>query len=77
MVTPSITLAPEQTVSDLFNNIAVRRAFQFFESHADEITEEQIRICTIPAPPFGEAERAAYLLEKFRERNLSELAIDD
>jgi acetylornithine deacetylase/succinyl-diaminopimelate desuccinylase-like protein len=77
MFSPVITHAPEQIVIDLFNNIVVRRAFQFFESQADEITEEQIRICTIPAPPFREAERAAYLLEKFREQNLSELSVDD
>ena len=77
MVSLISTLAPEQIVSDIFNNLAVRRAFQFFESRADEITAEQIRICTIPAPPFGEAARAAYLLEKFREQNLTELCIDD
>jgi acetylornithine deacetylase/succinyl-diaminopimelate desuccinylase-like protein len=55
----------------------VRRAFQFFESRAEEITEEHVKICSIPAPPFGEAERAEYLREKFRAAGLDEAYTDE
>ena len=55
----------------------VARAFRFFETHADAITEEQIRICSIPASPFGEQERAEYLSRKFSELGLSEVEIDE
>lgn len=55
----------------------VVRAFRFFETHADAITEEQIRICSIPASPFGEQERAEYLSRKFSERGLTEIEIDE
>jgi acetylornithine deacetylase/succinyl-diaminopimelate desuccinylase-like protein len=47
------------------NNIAsdprVASALQMLAQSADEITDEQARITEIPAPPFGEATRGAYL----------------
>jgi tripeptide aminopeptidase len=55
----------------------VARALRFFETHADAITEEQIRICSIPASPFGEQERAEYLSRKFSELDLTEVEIDE
>ena len=55
----------------------VARALRFFETHADAITEEQIRICSIPASPFGEQERAEYLSRKFSELGLTEVEIDE
>jgi len=55
----------------------VARALRFFETHADAIIEEQIRICSIPASPFGEQERAEYLSRKFSELGLTEVEIDE
>lgn len=55
----------------------VARALRFFETHADAITEEQIRICSIPASPFAEQERAEYLSRKFSELGLTEVEIDE
>ena len=76
MVSPSITRATDQIITELLASTRVRRAFQFFESHAAEITEEQIKICSIPAPPFGEERRAAYLCQKFREHGLKDARLD-
>jgi acetylornithine deacetylase/succinyl-diaminopimelate desuccinylase-like protein len=55
----------------------VASCLRFFETHADAITEEHIRICSIPASPFGEQERAEYLSRKFSELGLSEVEIDE
>ncbi|HEV2912134.1 MAG TPA: M20/M25/M40 family metallo-hydrolase [Pyrinomonadaceae bacterium] len=77
MSTPTITLTPAQTVQGLLGEPRVQSAFRFFESRAAEITEEHIRLCSIPAPPFGEAARAAYLSERFREHGLNEAYIDE
>jgi acetylornithine deacetylase/succinyl-diaminopimelate desuccinylase-like protein len=55
----------------------VARALRFFETSADAITEEHIRICSIPASPFGEQERAEYLSGKFSELGLTEVEIDE
>jgi acetylornithine deacetylase/succinyl-diaminopimelate desuccinylase-like protein len=70
MVSPSFTLAPEKTVQELLADGRVLRAFRSFEERAEEITEEQVEICSIPAPPFGEGERAEFLSRKFREYGL-------
>jgi len=55
----------------------VARALRFFETRADAITEEQIRICSIAASPFGEQERAEYFSRKFSELGLTEVEIDE
>ena len=52
------------------------RALSFFERNAAAITEEQIRICSIPASPFGEQQRAEYLRERFSALGLTEVEID-
>lgn len=65
------------SVAQLMSSPSVGRALRFFETNADAITEEQIRICSIPASPFGEQERAEYLSQKFRELGLAEVEIDE
>jgi acetylornithine deacetylase/succinyl-diaminopimelate desuccinylase-like protein len=77
MSSPTITLAPDKTVQELLGNPRVQSAFRFFETHAAEITEDHIRLCSIPAPPFGEAERAGFLCERLREHGLSEAQMDE
>ncbi|HEX8773594.1 MAG TPA: M20/M25/M40 family metallo-hydrolase [Pyrinomonadaceae bacterium] len=77
MSTPTITVAPDKIVQELLGSPRVRSAFQFFESRAAEITEDHIRLCSIPAPPFGEAVRAAYLSERFREHGLRDVQLDE
>ena len=69
--------SPSQTIRQLLSSTEVTRAFSFFEANANAITEEHIRICSIPAIPFGERERAEYLSRKFRELGLTEVEIDD
>jgi acetylornithine deacetylase/succinyl-diaminopimelate desuccinylase-like protein len=59
------------------SHLTVARALRFFETNAEAITEEQIRICSVPATPFGEQERAEYLRQKFSELGLTEVEIDE
>jgi tripeptide aminopeptidase len=63
-------------VNKLLNSPELQRAFEFIDSQLEKITEEQIRICSIPAPPFGEKERAEYLGQKFRELGLANAHVD-
>ena len=72
-----IRLHPGKSVTQLMSSPHVDKALRFFETHADSITEEHIRICSIPATPFGEQERAEYLSQKFSERGLTEVEIDE
>ena len=70
------TLTPEMIVRELRSAESVSRAFHFFESHAADFVEEQIRLCSIPAPPYGESERAEYLCRKFIECGLHDAQLD-
>ncbi len=63
-------------IRDLQQAAQVRKAFAFFETHHAAITDEHIKICRIPAPPFGEAERAAYLCERFQSLKLTDVRTD-
>ena len=72
-----IRVHPGKSVAQLMSSPHVARALRFFETHADAITEEHIRICSIPASPFGEQERAEYLSRKFAELGLTEVEIDE
>jgi acetylornithine deacetylase/succinyl-diaminopimelate desuccinylase-like protein len=72
-----ISVHPDKSVAQLMSSAGVARALRFFETNAAEITEEHIRICSIPASPFGERERAEYLSQKFSALGLTEVEIDE
>lgn len=73
----SLKTAPAQTLRQLSTVPEVAEALRFFETNAAAITEEHIRICSVPATPFAEHERAEYLAEKFRELGLHEVSLDE
>jgi acetylornithine deacetylase/succinyl-diaminopimelate desuccinylase-like protein len=73
----AIKLTPAQLIEELLQHPQVQEAFRFFEEQAEAITEEQIRICSIPAGPFTEHERCEYLRKQFLEIGLSEVEIDE
>jgi acetylornithine deacetylase/succinyl-diaminopimelate desuccinylase-like protein len=54
----------------------VAKALGWVEAHVDQIVEEAIRICEIPAPTFEEAERAAYVRDRFATLGLRDVTID-
>ncbi len=76
-MTSAVTIAAPKIIEELLASPSVQVAFSFFDSHAEEITEEQIRICSIPAPPFDEQRRADYLCERFGEIGLEDARIDE
>lgn len=69
--------APAQTIRDLVATPQVVAAFRFFDDNADEITEQHISICSVPASPFAEQKRAEYLKTKFVELGLTQTTLDD
>lgn len=73
----SLKTAPAQSIRQLATTTDVAGALRFFETNAAAITEEHIRICSVPATPFAEQERAAYLAERFRELGLHDVSIDE
>ena len=73
----SLKTAPAQSIRQLATTTGVAGALRFFETNAGAITDEHIRICSVPATPFAEQERAAYLAERFRELGLHDVSIDE
>ena len=73
----SLKTTPAQTIRLLASTPQVEQALRYFETNAVAITDEQIHICSIPATPFAEQERAEFLAERFRELGLSEVSIDE
>lgn len=72
-----LTSSAAKGVEELLGTEAVRRAFAFFDAHGNETIEEHIRICSIPAPPFGETARAEYLCRKLQEIGLTAARLDE
>jgi len=69
--------SPAAIIGELIESPKVQRAFKFIDSHLEQITEEQIRICSIPAPPFGEKERAEYLRARLLDSGLADATLDE
>ena len=73
-ILPSVT---DQRIETLLDTAAVQQSFSYFDTHAAAITEEQVQINSIPAPPFGESERAEYLRQRFSASGLVNAQLDE
>ena len=67
----------QQEVARLAAAPEVRSAFNWFRAHEPQLVHWQMEMARIPAPPFGEAARADWLAERFREVGLDDVRIDD
>ena len=66
----------QQEVARLAALPEVRSGFAWFRAHESRLAEYQMEAARIPAPPFGEAPRSAWLADRFREIGLSEVEVD-
>src|SRR5215471_2975421 len=55
---------------------AVQESLTRLTDNLDQVLDETVHLCCIPAPTFEEAERAAYVAERMRAIGLSEVHID-
>jgi hypothetical protein len=67
----------QQEVARLAASPEVRSAFNWFRTQEPQLAQWQMEMARIPAPPFGESARAAWLAERFREVGLDDVRIDD
>jgi acetylornithine deacetylase/succinyl-diaminopimelate desuccinylase-like protein len=74
---PEIALAVQQEVARLAASPEVRSAFNWFRTQEPQLVQWQMEMARIPAPPFGESARGAWLAERFREVGLDDVRIDD
>ena len=67
----------QQQVAGLAQLPAVRSIFAWFLSQEAQFASWQLELARIPAPPFGEAARAEWLEDRFRELGLDHVHIDE
>ena len=67
----------QQELTQLAALRAVHAAFSWFQVHENELLRLQVEVARIPAPPFGEAERAAWLRERFTAIGLMQVEMDE
>src|SRR6266536_5342534 len=72
-------LAPplQQEVARVAASPEVRSAFNWFRTQEPQLAHWQMEMARIPAPPFGESARGAWLAERFREVGLDDVRVDD
>ncbi len=56
---------------------AVRSAVDFVRAHEEQVLDDQVRLCEIPAPPFAEQRRAEAYRDAFVRLGLRNVRIDD
>jgi acetylornithine deacetylase/succinyl-diaminopimelate desuccinylase-like protein len=66
-----------EEVARLVGSPEVRAAFEHFRSEESQFALWQMEATKIAAPPFGEAERGAWLASRFREIGLHEVHVDE
>src|ERR1700740_3079177 len=74
---PDVAPAVQQDVARLAASPEVRSAFNWLRTQAPQLAQWQMEMARIPAPPFGESARGAWLAERFREVGLDDVRIDD
>ncbi len=57
-------------VESVIADARIQRAFRYISEHEPEIEADQIRLTSIPAPPFGEGPRAAVFAEELAKAGL-------
>jgi acetylornithine deacetylase/succinyl-diaminopimelate desuccinylase-like protein len=66
-----------QEVTRIAAQPEVHAAFTWFRTHQRELTDAQMEVTRIAAPPFGENLRATWLKDQFTELGLTDVHIDD
>ena len=72
----STSKLPHSALVSLLGNEQVKRAFAFIHTSATHFTDEHIRLCEIPAPPFKEQRRGEYLAARLAKLGLSDIHTD-
>jgi tripeptide aminopeptidase len=67
----------QQEIASLAAHPATRAAFAWLRAEEPQFAAWQLEMARIPAPPFGEAARSAWLEERFRALGLNEVHTDE
>jgi tripeptide aminopeptidase len=70
-------LSPQQEVARLAEMRAVHGAFLYLHNQEMEFRRWQLELAAVPAPPFGESARSAWLEQRFQNLGLHGVYTDD
>ena len=73
---PASAASAQKRIASLAALTAVHRAFHWLHLHQPQLRQWLLEIVRIPAPPFGEKDRAAWFAEIFRSLALTKVEID-
>jgi acetylornithine deacetylase/succinyl-diaminopimelate desuccinylase-like protein len=73
----SATASAQQRITRLATVTAVHRAFHWLHLHQPQLRQWQLELVRIPAPPFGEAARASWFLDRFHQLGLTNVHLDE
>src|ERR1700683_2573563 len=74
---PDVVPTVQQDVARLAASPEVRSAYNWLRMQEPQLAQWQLEMARIPAPPFGEAARSAWLEERFRALGLTEVGTDE
>ncbi len=72
-----MSLTVQQEVARLAGMPEVRAAFGRFRFEEPQFAQWQMDVSRVPAPPFGETQRGAWLADRFNELGLANVQIDE
>jgi tripeptide aminopeptidase len=67
----------KQQVAEVASRRDVHAAFSWLRAHERETIEAQMELARIPAPPFGEQARTAWMLKRFDDLGLEDVHADE
>jgi acetylornithine deacetylase/succinyl-diaminopimelate desuccinylase-like protein len=70
-------LTPQQEVVRVAASREFHAVLDWLRGHARAIAEQQMELTSVPAPPFGEAQRSAWLKDRFQKIGLREVYTDE
>jgi tripeptide aminopeptidase len=70
------TASAQRRIARLATLTAVHRAFHWLHLHQPQLRQWQLEFVRIPAPPFGEAARTAWFLDRFEQLGLNNIHLD-
>jgi acetylornithine deacetylase/succinyl-diaminopimelate desuccinylase-like protein len=74
---PTMSPTAYSQIGQIASMRRVHEAFQWLHLHEQQMMRWQVELVSIPAPPFGEGPRAAWLVERFRELGLADVHLDE
>ncbi|HMJ22347.1 MAG TPA: M20/M25/M40 family metallo-hydrolase, partial [Terriglobales bacterium] len=74
---PELFPSVQQEIANLCTSPEIRSAFTWFRAQEPQFAQWQLELARVPAPPFGESARGAWLAEKFKELGLDPIHTDE